>query len=330
MFQDLAQKAKTELSALLSFREEEETKQFEMQHMEIPTVKAPPPPPPKEIPETKETTYATDIMALEKKKAKLEEKIAEKEALYKDLDKNLEEADKFLNSTVNTYKTKEERISAINGRIAVLEREMDAESEQIKKLLGPESTEQDNIEGKKRLNALSNKNGQVGSLKDMVDVLEGKKEMYNKDGQRVDSFKDAEYIVPSDPDPKKRNLKLVKEGEQLYLLNKNENLTDDNRASAKEAFEKYKYQMSSVKDLVQHNKQTEMGELHSEIDSISKEIDNLQVAEKDVRKLRGLSPMQDVKSSVQTHSGLSQLASSKQDSTNDQVKQGMDDEPKLN
>ena len=63
----------------------------------------------------------------------------------------------------------------------------------------------------------------------MVSVLENKKLMYNKEGERVTSFKEADFVVPKDQ-------KILKVGKNYYLLGEKEELSASNREASQQGF----------------------------------------------------------------------------------------------
>lgn len=175
---------------------------------------------------------------------------------YDNYDKNINDANAFV-ATLE-HDNKPETIDKLQNRIARLEKTNDAEAEVIHKLVDKGEYEQ----ARSRLDSLNAKNLQIGTLKDMMSVTKGDKEMYNNNGEQVQSFKDADFVVA-------RDKKIVKEGEQYYLLGKDQQLTYRNRGEAKEAFLYSKSQMSSVKNLVSTNRGIEMGALDADVSRLN-------------------------------------------------------------
>ncbi len=92
-------------------------------------------------------------------------------------------------------------------------------------------------------------NLQVTTLQDLKAVKNQAKVLYNKDYERVSSFADAEFILPT-------TLKFVKKDNKNYLIPSNQSLEDMSIADQTAAEEKFKQlkpeHKMSAKNLVQH------------------------------------------------------------------------------
>ncbi len=270
----MLQRLKREEEIKMSFLKEEDEEQQVMN--EMPPVTHPP----VVQSEENEKNVKMQLGVLQEKLQEIESQINEKNELYDKYDKNIKEVDEIVNNIVGTD---EEKIIILNNKIAALEgtqEERDAEASEIKQLVDDGKL----VAAKEKINALNAKNLQIGTLKDMLSVVKGDKVMFNKDGVQVSSFKDADYVVPNDK-------KIVKEGQEYYLLGKNEKLSDENRARAKLDFERAKPEMSSVKNLISSNKELEMSPLRAKVDHIRNEIEKIQDAQ--VKSSGELSPMSD-------------------------------------
>ncbi len=184
---------------------------------------------------------------------------------YDHYDENIKTVDRFIETL--DPKNKPQTLKALQGRIDALEIPMNAEADVIKKLVDQEKYD----EARLKIDQMNAKNLQIGTLKDMMAVVNGQKEMYNKQGEKVGLFKDADFIVPSDK-------QLIKEGEKFYLLGKDEPLTDANRNAAEQAFLRAEPELSSVKNLIAANRSKEMGSLGAEVARLQEEITKLQAA----------------------------------------------------
>ncbi|CEK12027.1 hypothetical protein [Legionella hackeliae] len=127
----------------------------------------------------------------------------------------------------------------------------------------------DNTGARTKLQELNAKNLQIGTLKDMLAVTKGEKHMYNQQGERVSSFTEADFIVPSDK-------QLVKEGNEFYLLDQGKSLNDSNRDTAKQDFLRAQSEMTSVKNLIDSNRTIETSEVDKKIANIAQKIEHLQ------------------------------------------------------
>ncbi|BCA93780.1 hypothetical protein TUM19329_01410 [Legionella antarctica] len=262
--QEMTKKA-AESSFLRGLREEEEDKEAdtkkEMFNLQ-PITPLSPPMKPKDM----ETTIGAQIQDLNEELDDVNDEIEQKTKLYDDYDKNIKEVDKFVKTVDLNDKTK--ALASIESELSRLEgseEERGKEAAAIDKLINDGQID----EAKKRVNVLNAKNIQIGTLKDMLSVVKGAKVMYNKNGEEVKSFDKADFVVPKDK-------KIVKEGDEYFLLDKNDELSATNRDEAKAAFEREEPEMSSVKNLINTNRDSEMTELNQELERISAKIKDLQ------------------------------------------------------
>ncbi len=199
-----------------------------------------------------------DLMGLEQEREKAHRR-------YDQYGKNIQEADDFI-AKLNP-KDKQQTVEAVQAKLDKLAKEIDAESDAVRQLVDSGKYE----EARSRLEHLNAKNLQMGTLKDMMSVTKGDKEMYNNRGEKVALFQEADFIIPSDK-------KLVKDGGEFYLLGKDDLLTDENREVAKEAFRRAQPEMSSVKNLVSRNQGIEMEALVAKASRLQAEISEQQVS----------------------------------------------------
>ncbi|OCH97716.1 hypothetical protein [Legionella jamestowniensis] len=209
------------------------------------------------------TSYEEDLASLETELEDAENELLQAKAKYENYDNNLREVDSFI-TTLDS--------SDIAGTQKALEKEIERASAELKAEAETVSTlvdEGDYAGARTKLEQLNAKNLQIGTLKDMLAVTKGEKQMYNQNGELVSSFKEAAFIVPSDK-------QLIKEGEQFYLLDKGKTLSSTNREAAREDFVNAKSEMASVRNLVDNNRSTELGEIDQKIAGIAKKIEKLQ------------------------------------------------------
>ena len=178
---------------------------------------------------------------------------------YDHYDQHLKEADAFIETL--DPENKSETIDKLQTRLDALEKTTDTEAEAIHQLV--DKGEYD--EARLRLDGLNAKNLQIGALKDMMSVTKGDKDMYNNKGEKVELFKEADFIVP-------RDKKIVREGDDFFLLPKNEPLSYKNRSVARENFLRAKPEISSINKLVSMNRAIEMDVLDAEIACLSGEL----------------------------------------------------------
>lgn len=131
--------------------------------------------------------------------------------------------------------------------ITAMETDIEAQTEGITKLLdsGSPGSEEKARELLNEQNAL---NLQLAGLYDLRSQQLEEKVFYNANGQIAPSQNDAMFTVPKDK-------KIVKQGNQYYLLNSNENLNDlskEDQAQASARFENTKHELMSVKKSVEN------------------------------------------------------------------------------
>jgi hypothetical protein len=184
------------------------------------------------------------------------------EEMYSNYNENIDKAENFIETLdsvdpLNQLRMLEDRINELNAEI----------KEQASEISKPKGTLE---EGKAReiLAELNAKNLQIAALKDMQEVCKGKKIMYNKEGNPTSTFKEASFIVP-------RDQKIHKEGGNHYLLGAKEEFKDLNseqQEARKQGFEDSKQQISSVREVVAHNRGLDLGEKIQALLSIGSQI----------------------------------------------------------
>ncbi|KTD22999.1 Dot/Icm system substrate protein LidA [Legionella lansingensis] len=309
-----AQEEQEELAMLLSemaAEKEEKEKELMLRGQDEP----PPPPkaqeePTKEKDKAKIGRFDHEIDYLNSQLEDVKQEITKATEKYENYDKNLKNVDDTISKLESETKngTREDKIKAIEDEISKLEgtkEERDEKAQAIFKLiddglkLGGQEGEEMVAQAKKELEELNAKNLQIGTLKDMLAVTKGDKIMYKSNGETTTSFQEADFVVPKDK-------QLVKEGEEFYLLNQGEKLSDENRTTAKQDFDNAKGEMSSVKNLVSSNRSIEMGELDQKVKNLSDRITQLQTEKS-----------QEDKRTTQTGPMMSSLSDTTNQSSND-------------
>ena len=246
------------------------------------------------IPPLPKDTKLEAISSLEGELRNTNDEIKNAETRYKEYDRNLNQVDQFISKL--DPKDPAQSLAQVKAEIARLEgtpEDRERETDEIYKLLD------EGLEDKARakMDCLNAKNLQIGTLKDMVSVLENKKVMYNKEGERVTSFKDADFVVPT-------GKKIIKEGDNYYLLGEKEELSPNNKEAAQRAFKRAESEMQSVKNLVGANHGVEFNALNQEVSRISAQLGKLQEV--------SLTPLEDTQTAFD-HGNL-QAASTRQPS----------------
>jgi hypothetical protein len=225
---------------------------------------APPKPakPPESVRSTEE--YNTDLENLTKE-------IAASEEQYKGYKKSIKEADEdiqHIEAHKNTHNwSSSKTIQVIDSKIAKLESGLQNDWEKVNKLMENEDYEGAN----KELAKIKSQTVYIGSLKDMLAVTKGDKNMYKNDGSIATKFEDAAFIVP-----KGQRVEYNLATKEHFLLNKGEVLTAGNREAAKEAFENDKPKLSSVRDVIDNNHEMTSREFAGRMAGIVGQIKNLQ------------------------------------------------------
>lgn len=179
------------------------------------------------------------------------------------LENHLKEAEKF-NDKVATME-KPEAIAALQEKIDTLEKGVEADTKEINKWRKAGNHEK----AMEKMEELNGKNIQLRSLKDNLAVTKGEKQYYDREGNSVSSSKSADFVVSSDK-------KLVKEGNELYLLPKNETLTDANREAARNDFKSNQSDISSARTILSSSRSIEVRALDAEVSQIKQQIQEQQ------------------------------------------------------
>ncbi|KTC76911.1 hypothetical protein [Legionella brunensis] len=246
-------------SLLHELAEEDEAKKEDTQHQK-PNIVKPPPTPEEGKDKSKDSALDRRLASLNTDLQKATEEKKQTEKKYEEYDKNLAEVDNFI-SSIDSSNPK----LALEAQIARLEGTEKDREKKAKKI--SDMIDKGNVtEAKAELEKLKAKNLQIGTLKDMLAVVNDKKVMYNKDGKQVNSFKEAAYIVPKDK-------QLVKEGEEFYLYDKNKKI---DKTQARQDFLNKESEMTCVKDLVQNNRTIEMSEFDSKIANLREQLNEAQ------------------------------------------------------
>lgn len=230
-------------------------------------------------------TYAAYKLAAQVIENTLEEKIKEAQELEEELaaleiegkkiakrynafEEKLSELDNQYEQFVerNKEKTTAEKIADIKSMIATLNNTIDIKRIEIDRLVVANQDE----EAMEILPELNSLNGQSAGMEDILSVLEERKLFYNAAGERVDSYKEADFILP-----KTQRLFVDKQTGITYILTASADLNSEeltnlfntlspkDKLAAQRQYERTKPEISNLKALVANNKQLELA-LHTE------------------------------------------------------------------
>jgi len=175
------------------------------------------------------------------------------EERYSSLEKCLGELDLFSESHLLAPKRAHQ---TIKDRISELENTLNTQADAISQAIADNKT----TEAQQLMLEHNGLHLQIAGLKDILAILNEEKILYNEDGQKTSSYKDAAFILTP-------NLKVVKDGAGKYYLigakQSLDDLSDVEKARAQTKFDRLKPEISSVKNLVQHNCKLEK-EFHGE------------------------------------------------------------------
>ncbi|TAL62575.1 MAG: hypothetical protein EPN84_06265 [Legionella sp.] len=157
---------------------------------------------------------------------------------------------------------------AIQAKIDTLAKEIDKHTDDISKLLEAN----DEAGARKLMDAQNSKNIQIAHLKDRIDVMDGKKYYANADGKRIDSFKDAHFILEAQQE-------IVKEGDQYYLLDAGEKSYYNAKGMPTDSFEDAQFIVGKSQTLVEHNGKYYVLEAGQDWDSVKDNPEALQEAQ---------------------------------------------------
>ncbi|KTC65768.1 coiled coil protein [Legionella adelaidensis] len=141
-------------------------------------------------------------------------------------------------------------VRSIEDKILGLSKQLDADAAEISRLLESEN-EEDLLAARELLNQSNARNLQLGTLKDMLDVVNKKSYLVKADGSTASNFAEAEFILP-------KSKKIIKDGDQYYLVDASKDLkdiqADENlKNQAAKAFQQAKHDLMNVKSLVSKN-----------------------------------------------------------------------------
>ncbi|STX51877.1 Dot/Icm system substrate protein LidA [Legionella busanensis] len=138
----------------------------------------------------------------------------------------------------------------IANRITKIENQLKEQTLAIDKLLASENP----ADEKRAMDLMHEHNKlhmQLAMLKDMHDVYEGKKTLYDEHGNETRSFAEAVYILKPDQ-------KFIKENNTFLLIDKNTDYKDEKwKEKAAAAFVKRKPELVVIPGLVKENKEAE-------------------------------------------------------------------------
>lgn len=156
--------------------------------------------------------------------------------------RNLAEADQYIKKLEDSGPSwKEQKIENLSAHIKDLEERVLAKLDAAVEIKDPKESE-------KQLQEANSDLLQVGMLSDKLAVMKGEKTMLDKDCNPVDSFDKAEFFVPKEK-------QIVKDEKGNFcLLNKGEELTDNNTEKAQRDFTKQRQQLTSVRSDVERFK----------------------------------------------------------------------------
>lgn len=224
-------------------------------------------------PASSQENPAAPLEKLQERLTELQTEIKATEEQYKTYNNSLDKVDKDIaeiEQKMDGASGKEEAIKSIKDKIKNLEASFQNDADKINSLL-LEGDKKSMAEARVLLDGLNAKNLQVASLKDMLEVTEGKKNMYNKAGTQVYTFKEAEFIIPAEQ-------KIAKEGNNYFLLKKNEDLTSlspERKEAAQKDFAKNEQQITGVKKLIGNHCELSMKAFDKEQQNIAKQIQSI-------------------------------------------------------
>ncbi|WP_028389581.1 hypothetical protein [Legionella fairfieldensis] len=214
----------------------------------------------------------------------LAEKIKESEALKNELnalEKESEQIDKrykafstHLQKLAGHYMLLEnqfsdsEKINQIEENIMTLTRLIDPQLDEIDTLIMNNRDE----EAAELMLEINGYNLQIAGLNDMLAVIKANKLAYNADGQQVNSFKDADFILSKEQ-------KIVKENGHYYLLRPGQDFSAmdaEEKIKAQQHFEQRKPEISSIKQLLAHNQSLEMNACNEKKEDLYKRSEIMQ------------------------------------------------------
>ena len=154
-----------------------------------------------------------------------------------------------------------ERIKTIGEEI---ERDDPAIQEKMKQLMLKKNDKADKA-AEKLFDQQRTKAVQAACLADMLDVVEGKKNMYKADGSEAENFKDAAFFVPPD-----KKILFDKKSNIHYLVSNDKNITlaslsDEGKQAGEKEFHKSREKISSVMGLVNNNHSRDYSKMYTQL-----------------------------------------------------------------
>jgi len=206
-------------------------------------------------------TYAMYDMSAQLIEMHLEEKIVESEKLERDilalekqgesietryyiLNKGLQTLENHAD-TIEHLSSDEEKITKIEQEIAAVNKQIDEKRATIDKLV---ASNQDD-EAFDHLHELNGLNVQQAGLQDMLAVIKHEKAFYTAEGELVNSYNKADYILSYEQ-------KIVKENGYYYLIPKAKQLSELDSQQKQQAQQKYEH-AKPLKTLIENNKGVE-------------------------------------------------------------------------
>lgn len=154
----------------------------------------------------------------------------------------------------------------IDGKIQTITNEMDVLTDQI----GEKLEKNDEVGARKLLNIQVAMNLQIATLYDIHPKHNPKKYYANEKGEKVDSFKQAHFVLD-------RDKKIVKDKDngQCYLLNAEqtlETMNDEAKNNARQDYKRSKQDLFCVKKLISHHEKKESSIHKTQVDDNASQI----------------------------------------------------------
>ena len=218
-----------------------------------------------------------EAQQLEEELALLEEERKEIEERYKVFTTKLDELDDLYDSFEASNKPTTDKISDLRAKMVELQAEIKSKQEKINRLI-KEKNEDKASKHQHKLHAL---NAKAEGMEDILAVLEDRKLFYNAAGERVSSYRMAEFALDKEQRLYTHNgvtylLTVGKDFDHENLPQVFNSLSPEAKQAAQDSFEHAKPDISNAKTLVNSNMQTELA-LHGEKrEKLLQRSDNLQ------------------------------------------------------
>lgn len=201
---------------------------------------------------------------------------------YEVYDAALERSDAHLDKYEKAFQDKDEKsLQEVQDHIQNIHDQLHQLTDQVHELLANGQEE----EARKLMKIQTGLNIELANHHDMEAVCKGEKCYTDKQGNIVDSHKDAHFVLPMQKIPvmdeagkpipeqfKLVPLKIVEHDNKHHLLEPGEDWENVNKEKAQEKFEKHKHSLGVVKNVVVHNKTMDAKETTKQIQDVSEKI----------------------------------------------------------